>query len=194
MRELQVRLDDPYTLGDGWGLGWILYTLGTPPVIGHDGATIGQQAYMRIVPDHDLVVVLLTNGGGMGALFESLVRPILRDLSGAELNVVPVPPAPALSTDVVPFLGTFERSGVSMAIRRDDDGKLWLDIKATGPLAGATPDEPPRELAVLDESTLITAQTEPRLGHHMTLKFLEPSDAGYGYVHFGARATPRVSA
>ena len=36
-------------------------------------------------------------------------------------------------------------------------------------------------------------RVDPRIGRHMTLKFLEPSDAGFGYVHAGARATPRVS-
>jgi len=192
MRELQVRIPDPYTLGDGWGLGWILYTLGTPTVIGHDGSTIGQQGYMRIVPDRDLVIVLLTNGGGMGALFEELVRPLLREIAGAELNPVPEPRS-GVNVDDTPFLGTYERSGVRTVIRRDDDGKLWIETKGTGPLAATLPDEPPHELLPLDDTTLITAEPDPRIGRHMTLKFLEPSDAGFGYVHAGARATPRVS-
>ena len=192
MRELQVRLDDPYTLGDGWGLGWILYTLGTPPVIGHDGSTIGQQAYMRIVPDCDLVVVLLTNGGGMGALFEELVRPLLRELAGAELNGLPEPTG-RVDVDVTPFLGVYERTGVRSTISQDSDGKIWIATVGTGPLAATLPDEPPHELAVLDDTTLITAEPDPRIGRHMTLKFLEPSAAGFGYVHAGARATPRVA-
>ena len=192
MRELQVRLDDPYTLGDGWGLGWILYTLGTPPVIGHDGSTIGQQAYMRIVPDRDLVVVLLSNGGGMGALFEKLVRPLLRELAGAELNPLPELRS-GVEVDVSAFLGTYERSGVRSTISQDDTGKIWIESKGTGPLAGTLPDEPPRELVAFDDTTLITAEPDPRIGRHMTLKFLEPSDAGFRYVHAGARATPRVS-
>jgi CubicO group peptidase (beta-lactamase class C family) len=192
MRELQVRMDDPLTLGDGWGLGWILYTLGNPPVIGHDGSTIGQQAYMRIVPDHDLVIVLLSNGGGMGALFEKLVRPLLRELVGAELNGLPEPKT-GVDVDVTPFLGIFERAGVHTTIRRDDDGKLWIESKPTGPLAAALPAEPPRELLPLDETTLITAESDPRIGRHITMKFLEPSEAGFRYVHAGARATPRVS-
>lgn len=192
MRELQVQLPDPYTLGDGWGLGWIMYSLGTPSVIGHDGSTIGQQAYMRIVPDHDLVVVLLTNGGGMGALFEELVRPLLRELAGAELNALPEPTGVA-GVDVTPFLGVYERAGVRSTISQDGDGKIWIENKGTGPLAASLPDEPPHELAVMDDTTLITAEPDPRIGRHMTLKFLEPSAAGFGYVHAGARATPRVA-
>jgi CubicO group peptidase (beta-lactamase class C family) len=192
MRELQVRLPDPYTLGDGWGLGWILFRLGEPHVIGHDGATVGQQAYLRIVPDQDLSVVLLTNGGAMGALFEDLVRPILRELAGAELNPAAVPPATPQPLDLTPFLGTYERAGVRMEVRQED-GRLLLDVTPTGPVAELSAPEPPKELVVLDESTLITAEVEPRLGHHLTVKFIEPSPAGFGYLHFGARATPRAA-
>src|SRR4051794_7514803 len=70
MQQLQVLLPEAHTLGEGWGLGWILYVLDGPTVIGHDGSVIGQQAYMRIVPEHNFAVALLTNGGrAAGALF-----------------------------------------------------------------------------------------------------------------------------
>jgi hypothetical protein len=147
---------------------------------------------MRIVPDRDLVVVLLSNGGGMGALFEKLVRPLLRELAGAELNALPEPTG-AVDVDVTPFLGVYERSGVRSTITQDADGKLWIESKGTGPLAASLPQEPPHELAVMDDTTLITAEPDPRIGRHMTLKFLEPSASGFGYVHAGARATPRVA-
>jgi CubicO group peptidase (beta-lactamase class C family) len=193
MRELQVRLPDPYTLGDGWGLGWILYTLGEPNVIGHDGATVGQQAYLRIVPDRDLVVVLLTNGGGMGALFGDLIRPLLTELAGATLNPdATLPPSP-VDADASAFLGTFERSGIRIEITRDDAGTLFVQGITTGPLASAAPQEPPTAVVVLDENTLITAEPDKRLGRHVTFTFLEPTDDGFRYMHSGGRATPRVA-
>ena len=193
MRELQVRLPDPYTLGDGWGLGWILYSLREPQVIGHDGSTVGQQAYMRIIPDRDLVVVLLTNGGGMGALFGDLVRPLLSELAGATLNAdAQLPPSP-VDVDPTRFLGSYERSGVRMEITQNDDGQIFLQAIGTGPLASSLPQEPPTALVVLDDQTLITAEPEKRLGRHVTYTFLEPSDDGFRYVHGGGRATPRVA-
>src|SRR5581483_5746195 len=110
MRQLEVELPDPYTLGAGWGLGLILFSLGPPVVFGHDGTTLGQNAYLRIVPDADLAVVLLTNGGGAGALFDALVRPLLTELAGASLTPVATPPAPPLTVDPAPFVGAFERA------------------------------------------------------------------------------------
>jgi CubicO group peptidase (beta-lactamase class C family) len=193
MRQLEVGLPDPYTLGDGWGLGLILYRAGAPQVIGHDGTTIGQNAYMRIVPDADLTVVLLTNGGGAGALFDSLVRPILRDLAGAELNPHPQRPEPPVVAESSAYVGVYERTGVRMEVSADDENRLWLQVTSTGPLSGTLPPEPPKELVVLEDGLLITAEPEPRAGRHLSLKFLEPSSAGFGYVHFGGRATPRLA-
>ena len=192
MRELQVSMDDPYTLGDGWGLGWILYWTGEPPVIGHDGATIGQQAYLRIVPEADLVVALLTNGGAMGALFEDLVRPILAELAGARLREPATPPKEPLEVDLAPFLGTYERAGVRLEVT-EQDGRILLDVTSTGPLANLAPKEPVRELVVLDADTLITSEPDPRVGRHMTVKFLDPSPTGFGYLHLGGRATARAA-
>jgi CubicO group peptidase (beta-lactamase class C family) len=192
MLELQVTLPEPFTLGDAWGLGWILYRVDPPLVFGHDGTTVGQQAYLRVVPDADLVVVLLTNGGAAGALFNDLARPLLRELAGADLHEAPVPPSPPAAVDTAPFLGSYERSGVRMEISRDVDGKLWLESTPTGPLASLASSEPPRELVAYDDTMLLSATPEERLGHHLVLKFLEPGPDGYGHVHLGARATPRV--
>jgi CubicO group peptidase (beta-lactamase class C family) len=194
MRQVEVRLPDPYTLGDAWGLGLILYRTDGPLVMGHDGTTIGQNAYLRIVPDRDLAVVLLTNGGGAGALFDALVRPLLRDLAGAELNPPPPPPpAPPVVGPTAAYLGAYERTGVRMEVTTDAEAKLWLQVTNTGPVGSQLPPEPAKELVVLEEGLLITAEPEPRVGRHLSLKFLEPSGAGYGYVHFGGRATPRAS-
>lgn len=191
MRQLEVRLPDPYTLGDGWGLGLILYRAEGPQVIGHDGTTIGQNAYMRIVPDADLTVVLLTNGGGAGALFDALVRPILRDLAGAELNPHPQRPEPPVAAEAAPYVGVYERTGVRMEVSADDEARLWLQVTSTGPLGSTLPPEPAKELVVLEDGLLITAEPEARAGRHLSLKFLEPSPSGFGFVHFGGRATPR---
>jgi CubicO group peptidase (beta-lactamase class C family) len=193
MQQLQIRLPEAHTLGEGWGLGWILYRLDGPAVIGHDGSTIGQQAYMRIVPEHSFAVALLTNGGhAAGALFNDLCRPLLRAHTGAVLTSPAIPPDPSPKVDPTPFLGVYERSGIRQEIRYDDSGALVLASTPTGPLAKLMPAEEPRPLVVLNDTALITAEPEDRLGQHLVLQFLSPGPDGFAHIHLGGRATPRV--
>src|SRR3954470_5649096 len=90
MQESQVVLHDPYTLGQAWGLGWILYHWGSEPVIGHDGNTIGQSAFLRLVPERQLAIGLLTNGPGAMAVYEALYDEVLRELAGISVPKKPV--------------------------------------------------------------------------------------------------------
>ena len=43
----QADLPDKYILGDSWGLGWIRFGWDGQRLIGHDGNTIGQAAFLR---------------------------------------------------------------------------------------------------------------------------------------------------
>ena len=47
MTEHQADLPDKYTLGDSWGLGWIRFGWDGRRLIGHDGNTLGQAAFLR---------------------------------------------------------------------------------------------------------------------------------------------------
>ncbi len=55
-----------------WGLGWFLMNWNGTRVFGHDGATIGQFAFLRVVPEKNLAVAILTNGGDAAGLFEDV--------------------------------------------------------------------------------------------------------------------------
>ncbi|MBO0831112.1 MAG: serine hydrolase, partial [Actinobacteria bacterium] len=60
MTTLQADLPDKHTLGDSWGIGWIRFGWNGRRLIGHDGNTIGQSAFLRLLPDEGLAVALLT--------------------------------------------------------------------------------------------------------------------------------------
>ena len=47
MTEKQADLPDKYTLGDSWGIGWIRFGWDGRRLIGHDGNTLGQAAFLR---------------------------------------------------------------------------------------------------------------------------------------------------
>ncbi|MPZ74270.1 MAG: serine hydrolase [Nitriliruptorales bacterium] len=77
MREPHVELPGPFSLADAWGLGWGLMNWDGHRLIGHDGGTIGQYAFLRISPEDDLAVVLLTNGGRASDLYADLFGSML---------------------------------------------------------------------------------------------------------------------
>ena len=81
----QADLPDKYLLGDSWGLGWIRFGWNGHRLIGHDGNTIGQAAFLRILPEHGLAVTLLTNGGHTRDLYEDLYREVFEELAGVEM-------------------------------------------------------------------------------------------------------------
>ncbi len=63
MQQEQVRLPHLGLMGSAWGLGWEIFDWPGGTVIGHDGGTIGQSAFLRLVPGRDVAIALLTNGG-----------------------------------------------------------------------------------------------------------------------------------
>src|SRR5439155_356422 len=140
MQESQVVLDDPYTLGQAWGLGWILYHWGSDPVIGHDGNTLGQAAYLRLVPERKLAVGLLPNGSSM-AVYETLYGEVLRELAGISVPKKPTAAADQSGFNLVPFTGVFERLGVKMTFEVAD-AQLQMKTDSPGPPSDIAPHKP----------------------------------------------------
>ena len=78
MHAKEVELPDLGLMGTSWGLGFERFDTADGAIIGHDGSTIGQNAFLRIVPEAGVAVALLTNGGDIISLYQDLVRPRLR--------------------------------------------------------------------------------------------------------------------
>src|SRR3954454_15622355 len=85
MRVPQVEVPDRWTLGSHWGLGWILMQWGGREVYGHDGNTLGQAGFLRVVPDAGVAISLLANGGHARDLFVDLFSEILDDVASVEM-------------------------------------------------------------------------------------------------------------
>lgn len=189
MRVEQVEVPDPYTLGSHWGLGWILMRWSDREVYGHDGATIGQGAFLRVVPDAGVALCLLTNGGHARDLFEDLFREALAELCQVELPARLEPPTDPVTVDLTPYVGTYRREGIEMTLSARED-ELFASIRNTSALADADAD--PTELRfVALKPDLFVAQA-PGDESWTPAVFFE-LDGGQRYLHFGARATPKVS-
>ena len=191
MQEPQVDVPDRYTLGDQWGLGWILFHWGGRFLYGHDGATIGQGAFLRILPDAKLAIALLTNGGGARNLYQQLYTELLQDLAGVEVPATPAAPDTPLGLDLSAYAGTFERLGVKAEFTADD-GRLSGTLTMSGPLASMLPNPVQQVTATPVDDSLFLAVMEGA-ETPTPLVFFDFQDGRPQYFHMGARAMPRVS-
>ncbi|MFC0071912.1 serine hydrolase, partial [Umezawaea endophytica] len=186
MAEHQVELPEKFTLGDSWGLGWIRFGWDDRRLIGHDGTTIGQNAFLRLLPDEGLAVVLLTNGGNARDLYVELYREVFAELADLAVPAPLEPPAEPVSVDVSRHLGTYERAGARLEVL---DGPV-LRTTVTGPLADLVPEttEEYPMVAVRDDLFLVRS---PKVRTWAPVWFYE-LPTGERYLHFGVRATPKV--
>ena len=169
------------------GLGWLMSDWSGVRVIGHGGGTIGQLSFLEAVPEHDLVVVLLTNSETGGALWRDLSRWLFHELAGVRTPRVPRPAEPPPDLPLESYAGTYERLGLRHSVAVED-GQLVVRDTFSGPLADlAGEDEPPLRLRPVDSETFFTvAESGEAL-----VNFTEFSDGRPGYVHLGGRAARR---
>ena len=190
MTDRQADLPDKHTLGDSWGLGWIRFDWGGRRLIGHDGNTIGQAAFLRLLPDEGLAVTLLTNGGNTRDLYEDLYREIVSDLADVQMPRPLAPPTEPVNADIQPHVGRYERASARIDVLATDDGPV-LRTTVTGPLANLVPDPVTEYPMVAVEQNLYVVR-EPQSQTWTPVTFYE-LPTGEKYLHFGVRATPRVS-
>ena len=134
MTEHEAELPDKYMLGDSWGLGWIRFGWDGRRLIGHDGNTLGQAAFLRVLPDEGLAVTLLTNGGNTRDLYEELYREIFGELADVEMPRPLEPPTEPVSVDSGP--ASARTSGRAFGWRCSSATGTILRTTVTGPIGG----------------------------------------------------------
>ena len=188
----QADLPDKYSLGDSWGLGWIRFGWDGHRLYGHDGNTIGQAAFLRVLPEAGLAVTLLTNNDGSRDLYEDLYREVFAELAGVRMPrplTPPVPPLDGADAAVAPYIGRYERAGVEMDVYVED-GRPRLRTTVVGPIAEMVPDPvDEHDLVPYGPAMFLTKPEDAETWFPVTF-FELPT--GERYLHFGARATPRV--
>ncbi|MEV4701898.1 serine hydrolase domain-containing protein [Actinoplanes sp. NPDC049316] len=188
MAEFHADLPDKHTLGDSWGLGWERMGWGRRRLIGHDGNTIGQAAFLRLLPERGLAVALLTNGGNGRKLYEDLYREIFDELAGVTLPQPLGPPDEPVEVDPAPYAGLYERASIRQEVLVGDNGPV-MRVSLTGPLAEVLQEQDVDYPMVAVAPDLFVCQ-DPETGNWIPATFYQ-LPGGERYVHFGARATPR---
>ncbi len=199
MQSPHIAIPDLSAAGSAIGLGWRMSRWGGRTVIGHDGDTVGQSAYLRIDPEAGVAACLLTNSAQSETLYQALFGEIFGELTGA---TIPAPLRPAAGApnlaaevDLGQHAGRYERTSrrFDVSVRH---GQLRIVLTMTGNLAALTGSEP-EELVLhpadpFDSSgtrfVLRSGDDEP----WVPLIFGRLGD-GTPYIHLSGRVTPRVS-
>jgi CubicO group peptidase (beta-lactamase class C family) len=194
MQQAQAAIPEFSAPGAAVGLGWRLGRWDGRMIVGHDGDTVGQSAYLRIDPEARLAVCLLTNTAESVPLFQELFNEVFGTLAGITMPAVPRPlGSPAGTAGSAELAGRYERTS-----RRFDvsvhDGQLHVIITVTGNLADLV-DSEPEELILHPADTsgrrfvLRSRDDDP----WAPLSFGQLPD-GTPYIYMGGRVTRRVSA
>jgi CubicO group peptidase (beta-lactamase class C family) len=184
MRDREVELPELGHFGDSWGLGFERFDRPDGLVVGHDGNTIGQSAFLRMVPEAGVAVALLTNGGRAGPLFREVVGHALRELTGLELPPEPLPPADPPGLDASRYVGTYACDVAEVTVSQDDAGRVQLDVVPLGTFAELGDPVEHHELVHHAGDTLITRERDH--GLHRLYAFTGDDGTGRSlYVHTG---------
>ncbi|MFC9251873.1 serine hydrolase domain-containing protein [Amycolatopsis thailandensis] len=193
MHGREIGLPDLGLMGTSWGLGFERFDTEDGAIIGHDGTTIGQRAYLRMVPDAGVAVVLLTNGGDGVSLYHDIAGKVLSDFTGKTLPSLPAPPAEPTVVDAERFTGTYSTDLYDLIVTQDEDRRIWVEQVPKGPIAAELGLQPERsELVHYREDMLIPLL--PENGFHMPHAFVGDDGTGHAlYLHLG-RAVRRAGA
>ncbi|MEU3063795.1 serine hydrolase domain-containing protein [Streptomyces subrutilus] len=192
MRQRVVDCPDRWTVSsDGWGLGWTLYDWNGVQGYGHDGASIGQYGYLRVVPSAGVAVALLTNGGGAREVYAALCRELLAELAGVAVPEPFAPPATPPAVDLAPLVGTYRREGVVITVtERDGAGHAVYEF-----VDGMRDFSAPLRIDLLPVTETVFAGTGVGAAFsedYMPVVFSTLPD-GTGCVYIGMRCAPKVA-
>jgi hypothetical protein len=190
MQRPEVDVPNPFTLGDQWGLGWILFHWDGHLLYGHDGSTIGQSAFLRVLPEANMAVALLTNADTTTSGYRALFGELFADLAGVQMPALPVLPDTPPTVDLSLYAGTYERLAVKAELAAVGS-RLTGTLTRSGPLAALMPN-PVEEITVTPiDGTVFLASVEGAEAPS-PLVFYEFEDGRPQRFHLGARSMRRV--
>lgn len=189
MLRLEAEIPDKWTSGnEGWGLGWMLYDWDGVQVFGHDGATIGQNGYLRVVPETGTAIALLTNGGASDLLYAYLFKELFEELADVKMPENTFgPSAQPPEVDSSPFTGTYKREGVVITVK-EHSGTLHLVYEVND---GRKDPSPPLEIELIPVSGTVFAGAGAGQDW-IPVVFHKLEDRSI-YCYIGMRAAPKIS-
>jgi CubicO group peptidase (beta-lactamase class C family) len=92
---------------DSWCLGWARFDWEGGPAWGWDGVVNGERSVLRIVPEHQAALVLMTNGSTGRAMYRSLFAELMQSLFGVSVPPLCLDHSPDAAGDLSRFAGVY---------------------------------------------------------------------------------------
>jgi len=189
MRTRQIELNGSAgVMADAWGLGWELKDGIGGTLVCHSGATIGQMAWLDLVPERRAALALLTNGGDATTLSRRVRDQVMREVAGVGL-----PPLPAIDAsvrvDAARYLGVYQRAGARVEVVTLEGG---LGVRIRAIWFSMAPDPPTLALLPVGGDRFRVAL--PGGATDAIVGFAEASaPGGARFLEMQGRAHPRVA-
>jgi CubicO group peptidase (beta-lactamase class C family) len=190
MQEAQVESPFP---GEEQALGWTVRRWGPLTCLGQDADTIGQRAFLRVVPEHRFALCVLTNSPPGAALAREIILRVAADLLDVDASPVAAPtPGPA-TPEPERLCGTYERLHQRVAVTVDaQTGGLVATTEPSGVL-GALGIEPMRlELRPLGPEAGMFLALDPRTGVDEVVAFTWADGPDAAGIYIDGRLHRRI--
>jgi CubicO group peptidase (beta-lactamase class C family) len=178
---------------DEWGLGWWLTSWDDHPVLGHDGDTAGQRAFLRVLPDLGAAVVALTNSTRGTAVADDVLACVGKEALGCTPPPILEALPPGDGPDPDQFTGIYERMHQRLAIAGGREGTLRMTIIPDELFLQAGMRERTLTLHPVDDHRFVTLDPETLVRHLVVMVESDEDDDAVPYVHFQRRAHARIS-
>jgi CubicO group peptidase (beta-lactamase class C family) len=148
---------------DAWCLGWARFDWEGGPVWGWDGLISGERSVLRIAPEHQAAVVLLTNSSNGRAMYRSLFAELMDAWFGIRVPPLRLDPSRGAAGDLSRFAGVYAWPDSQLRVTATQHG---LFIKGEGVDTEALP---------IDDRTFLIDAQDP---DSPTVTFGENGDDG----------------
>jgi CubicO group peptidase (beta-lactamase class C family) len=134
---------------DSWCLGWARFDWEGGQVWGWDSVVNGERSVLRIVPEHQAAVVLMTNSSTGRAMYRSLFADLLPSLFGIKVPPLRLDASPGAAGDLSRFAGVY-----AWPDRR-------VEVTATGSGLSIKDEHDETDVVPLDERTFLVDALDP---------------------------------
>jgi CubicO group peptidase (beta-lactamase class C family) len=192
MQEPRAVIPDFTRPGGAIGLGWRVFHWGGHAIIGHDGDTVGQSAYLRVDPQARVAACLLTNSGQSTSLKRAVFTEVFETLAGVSMPPAPRPVAMgAAELDLGRHAGRYERSSrrFDVSVR---DGRLRVLLTGTGELATIAESAPEELILYPADASGVNFICRSFVHEPWVAVSFGQMEDGTPYLFAGGRITPRI--